>query len=380
MTQTPIHPARQMPFDVLVAGLDDAVAKGMVKRRDSAELGVSMYTYTERCVYEGAWDAFSLVARGLIIDHVNGRLVATPFPKFFNVGELLAVIPDLPFEAFEKLDGSLIIAFHHAGEWRTATKGSFDSDQAKWAKARLDDSFHDHMDEGSTYLFEAVYPENRIVVHYAEPALVLLGAYWSDGEEHDPIDLGLLVALNGDGWRRPQVTHFEDLGELVELAKGLPSSLEGYVLRFADGSRVKVKGDEYKRIHALMSNAGPLQVWASLLAGDDMQALRRDLPEEFWEDFDQIHNILMARFLALFQKLVAKSKEVDVFNDKELGLRLTEIDEDVRPFMFPFRKSGHILHPRLKETMWRAIRPTGGVLDGYTPSYAVSAVQSELAA
>ncbi|MBO1019965.1 hypothetical protein IPV08_08305 [Methylobacterium sp. SD274] len=89
-------------------------------------------------MYDHGWDRYSLLARGLIIDPAAGVVVATPFPKFFNIGERHATVPDLPFEAFEKLDGSLIIAFHHSGKWRTATKGALNSSQAVWAQTRLD--------------------------------------------------------------------------------------------------------------------------------------------------------------------------------------------------------------------------------------------------
>ena len=39
------------------------------------------------------------------------------------------------------------------------------------------------LEPGTTYLAEATYPENRIVIHYAEPALFMLGALESDGLE-----------------------------------------------------------------------------------------------------------------------------------------------------------------------------------------------------
>jgi len=93
--------------------------------------------YTPRCVYEDGWDEFTVMARALIVDEAAGQVVATPFPKFFNVGERRGEVPDLTFEAFEKLDGSLIIAFHHTGRWCAATKGTFDSEQAIWTQTRL---------------------------------------------------------------------------------------------------------------------------------------------------------------------------------------------------------------------------------------------------
>ena len=163
-----------MPFDALLAGLERARGVGFVHRRFDPVMKLQLFVYTPRGVYEDGWDAFTLLARGLVIDPDAGRIVATPFAKFFNAGERHGDIPDLPFEAFEKLDGSLIIVFHHAGAWRTATKGAFDSPQAAWAKARLDAADLAPLSPGTTYLFEAVYPENRIVVRYAAPALVLL--------------------------------------------------------------------------------------------------------------------------------------------------------------------------------------------------------------
>ncbi len=47
------------------------------------------------------------------------------------------------------------------------------------------DRSHDlsFLDKETTYLAEAIYPENRIVVHYQHTGLVLLGAYRGDGSE-----------------------------------------------------------------------------------------------------------------------------------------------------------------------------------------------------
>lgn len=101
-----IHPARQMPFTALLAGLERARGLGFVHRRVNRAAGLQLFIYTPRCVYDDGWDEFTVMARGLILDEVAGQVIATPFPKFFNVGERRGDVPDLPFEAFEKLDGS----------------------------------------------------------------------------------------------------------------------------------------------------------------------------------------------------------------------------------------------------------------------------------
>lgn len=126
------HPARRMEFDELWEGLQAAKAERLVSENVGQD-GLRLYCYSDSCVYDKGWNDITMLARGIILDPQEKRVVATPFPKFFNVGERLDAIPDLAFETFEKLDGSLIILFHHKGEWRTATKGSLGSDQAKWA-------------------------------------------------------------------------------------------------------------------------------------------------------------------------------------------------------------------------------------------------------
>jgi len=177
------HPARAMDFTDLVEGLEAARAAGYIYRRFDAETGRALYCYTSKCVYDEVWTDITVLARGLILDPAERRIVATPFPKFFNVGEGGRPVPDLPFESFEKLDGSLAIIHHHGGRWRAATKGAFDSDQARWAEAWLDTHDLSVLDQGTTYLAEATYPENRIVIRYDEPNLVLLAAYAGDGTE-----------------------------------------------------------------------------------------------------------------------------------------------------------------------------------------------------
>ncbi|WP_020476283.1 T4 RnlA family RNA ligase [Zavarzinella formosa] len=366
------HPARTMPFDQLWDGLQKAVADKRVKENVGQD-GLRLYCYSESTVYERAWDDVTMLARGVILDPVAKRVVATPFPKFFNVGERLDSVPDLHFETFEKLDGSLIILFHHNGEWRCATKGSLGSDQAKWAMKWIVGHDLSVLDRDTTYLAEAIYPENRIVVHYADSGLFLLAAYHGDGSEMNYADL----RETGErlGWAVAKRHGYESISELLALAKTLPPSKEGFVLRFANGLRLKVKGDEYCRIHRLVSGLSPLAMWEAMQAGDDLNVLRRQLPEEFWSDFDLITAILRQQADDLIEAVSIEAVAVSHLSDKEVGLRLAEFPDDVRRFIFPFRKTGgDLLSGRTKDLVYRSIRPDGNRLAGYVPSSAMSRV------
>ena len=84
-------------------------------------------------------------------------------------------LPNEPFEVYEKLDGSLGILYWLGDEPYIATRGSFESPQAQIATELLRAYDLSGLDRRRTYLFEIIYPENRIVVNYDDRReLVLL--------------------------------------------------------------------------------------------------------------------------------------------------------------------------------------------------------------
>lgn len=371
-----VHPARTLPFQELLAGLQEAKGAGIVSEQRGDD-GLSLYCYTRRATYERLWTPISVLARGLVLDCVSQRVVATPFPKFFNHGENVSQsIPALPFEVFEKVDGSLIVIFHHNGKWKTATKGSFSSDQAKWAHEYLLRCDVSSLTPGVTYLAEAIYAENRIVVRYEEAGLILLAAYSENGDEYSFDEL--TTVGRALGWRTAKRHSFSSVSDLLAKASELPASEEGFVLRFSDGTRLKIKGAEYRRIHALVSRCSPLAMWEAMLAADDLANIRRDLPEEFWPDFDGIIRALNSQLRHIVEATAWEAQQRSEMSDKEIGLCLQTLPQEVRPFIFPYRKNdGDLFSGRTRQTLFRAIRPTGNILPGYEPSYALNRVIDE---
>lgn len=372
----PVHPARLIPYRDLRDGLREAVEKRLVFEQASGDL--RLYCYAPACVYDRAWTDVTLAARGLVLDVKREAVVATSFPKFFNHGERGEPIPDLGFDVFEKLDGSLIVIFYDQahGGWCCATKGSFRSDQAKAAARWLTDQNLSELRPGYTYLCEYVAPDNRIVVPYDRTELVLLGLY--DEEGCEPLWPVVQATADRLGWRAAERHAFASIAELVSHAADLPATREGFVVRFTNGLRLKIKGDEYRRIHALISRVTPLALWEALAAGDDLTAIRRQLPEEFWVDFDAILSIIEGSVSDVIQAVVIEARNVANLSDKELGLRLAEYPEPIRGFLFPYRKSGgDLLSGRARQALFRAVRPTGNVLAGYRPSYAMNRVAEE---
>mgnify|MGYP001616923139 CR=1 FL=1 len=384
MIQAPRHPARVWPFEMLEQRLLDSAAEGLVSVQREGPL--ALFCYSKEAVYSREWTPAVRLARGLVLDLDARRVVATPWPKFWNLGESptpgepAPTLPAEPFEVFDKLDGSLIVIWHWGGRWRCSTKGSFNSPQAHWAAARiaeLDRQQLECLTPGATYLCEAIYAENRIVIHYPEDRLHLLAAYHEDGREFSYAELFAVAAGLRHSW--PLVARLQEpsIAALLAQVPELPADREGFVLRFESGLRLKIKGEAYLRIHRAVSRLTPLAVWEHLAAGNLAESLRRELPEEFWLDFDRIHMLLLEEFSNHHRLLQVLVEHTTKLEDKALGLALQSgkfRGEPLAKLLFTARKQPE----RVEARLWELIRPTGNQLEGYRPGSAITRVQQEV--
>ena len=256
--------------------LDDYSKRGLLIKQVHPKLPLHIWNYTPEVQYGQLWDNITLSCRGLVTDD-RGNVLAKPFKKFFNIEEDRHV-PTQDFEVFEKMDGSLGIVFKYNGEVIYATRGSFASDQAKWmAKYGEKYNFKDILVEGFTYLFEIIYPENRIVVDYGDQErLVLLGIINTETGEEIPYDDILF-----DGW--DIVQKYDGIRDYSELKGKIDNNAEGFVVRFSNGDRMKIKGEEYLRLHKIMTNISTTGVWEHLSTGGDINELLKDVPDEFYK-------------------------------------------------------------------------------------------------
>lgn len=238
------------------------------------EADLLIHNYSPKAAYEHYWTPETLMSRGLITD-LEGRIVARPFPKFFNLGERDEALPNEPFEVFEKLDGSLGILYFWEGQPFIATRGSFNSSQSRKANAILREQYAtERFERHLTYLFEIIYPENRVVVHYgAREELILLGMIETDSGTELPLE-----AFEGE---MPVAKRYPDFQSLEEVLAVQEDNREGFVVRFQSGYRIKVKMEEYVRLHRIMTGVTPLKIWDLLKTGASLDVYLQNVPEEF---------------------------------------------------------------------------------------------------
>jgi RNA ligase len=266
----------------VVAGRTDWSELGNITARATGPFVV--LNYTARAAFEGVWTPAERICRGLIVDRRTGEVAARAFDRFFNWGEGGRTTTAPVETVLEKADGSLAILVRTDDGPVISTRGSMESEQARWATAFLRDRYHlDGLDDDLTLLWEAIYPENRIVVDYGDRQdLVLLAARNRRTGTYAPH--ADVVALAGRyGFSLPRLYDPADPDALASLCATLPANDEGFVVTFTDGQRFKFKGEEYKRLHRLVTGLSFGRVLEAVAAGT-LQELFEAIPDEFLAD------------------------------------------------------------------------------------------------
>ena len=260
--------------------LNDYIEKGLVVKNDHPTLPLSIYNYSRTCQYENKWDDITKMCRGLILDK-EGNVVAKAFDKFFNYEELtLGDIPEESFEVFEKLDGSLGILFWYQGKWILASKGSFVSEQALKGKQILNQQYNvEVLPKGYTTVVEIIYPENRIVCDYGGDELLVVLSMVSNASGKE-LDYDSMMSFN-EVSKIPVVKKYDGIENYDTLKSMIGNDREGYVVRFKNGFRMKIKGEEYVRLHRILTGFSNVDIWEYLKDGKDINELLDRVPDEF---------------------------------------------------------------------------------------------------
>jgi T4 RnlA family RNA ligase len=288
--------------------LNQLIADGYINVNKHPNADLYIYNYSQKAQYERLWNDWTLACRGLIMDK-DYNIVARPFQKFFNLGELESeslIGGNIPpsgvrglFEVYEKMDGSLGILYWIDNQCFIATRGSFISEQAQVATEMLHTQYAEViplLDKSKTYLFEIIYPENRIVLDYGnERKLVLLAIIdTKTGLENELQDIGFEVVKRYDG--------LNDLSKLKELEE---ENKEGFVVKFKDGYRLKVKFDEYQRLHRIVTQVSNQDIWEFLKDDKDFAPLLDRVPDEFYDWVKETK----AQLLEKYSEIEAEAKK-----------------------------------------------------------------------
>lgn len=323
---------------------------------------LAIYNYADIVQITGNWTHETRTARGLIVDLDTGDVLARPFKKFFNYGqEKVDYDLDAPlYHVGNKYDGSLGIVYRRPdGRLAVATRGSFESEQAKHATELLLDKRsgdYDHFDyfveHGFTPLCEIVYPENRIVVNYND----------FDGL----VELGVVEVATGDYTPPLGARNWPSLRDV--LARPDRPNAEGWVVWTDPQTAVKIKQQDYIELHRIVTGLNRKSVWRALSKGEDeFKALLEQLPDELYawaegvakelrEEYAEIMREVDDHYLAVLDDFDFNPGAQDF--DRKLFAQdvAANVPSEYRGFMFALLDKQH---GRVQDKIWSMVEPKG---------------------
>lgn len=329
------------------AEIEPYIQQGLInkKTRSSGPVILALYNYTETCQRKWAWDRVTRCCRGLILELETGRLVALPFEKFFNLGE----VPETSWEALpwersyaivEKYDGVLGIIYYHNGSWDIATRGSFDSPLACYAREKLLPRLKvARLREGYTYLTEII--QKGVVaglLHYDWEGLVLVGRRHNETGKLDwPEKLPGLAeeigALPPRVYNRPT-----DIRAFVEELQRSSQLREGVVITFERGLMVKVKTEQYLLLLRALKSLPEEEIIKGVAQGKE-EKLLEGVPSELLpilrskvKHYAKLREDILQRILSYFKSIKG------IEDRKSFALAVQEkVPQQYWAFMFALR-------------------------------------------
>lgn len=286
--------------------IEDHISADNISKVKHPVHDIYILTYTKQCQYGNAWDDITMVCRGLVVD-AEYNIISHSMKKFFNHFELERMNiepPVLPFEVFEKMDGSLIYLFNYNGEWIFISKGSFQSEQCIEAKKIFEEIYsYNWLVKHITYSFEVIYQENRIVIDYGDRRdLVALTMFDNESGNEIPFySEPFNIVKKYDG-----LTQISEIKDQFNHLRGV--EFEGVVLRFNDGFRMKIKMDDYFRLHRLLSGLSEKSLWELLSTKADVDEFKSLFVAE--EEILHWINTTIATFQYKFMTIEDESKRV----------------------------------------------------------------------
>lgn len=298
--------------------LHEYKTKKLVKSQSHVKHDLTIWNYTDIVQFRKLWDPILLQCRGLVTNS-KGEIIARPFKKFFNAGEREHSGTD-DFDIYDKLDGSLGILFHYHDDWIICTRGSFTSTQAIKAQELLESKYplYKNLDTEITYLFEIIYPENQIVVNYGnKEELIFIGAF------HTQTNTEIYPITNYDPIKACNfpIAELHDFKEYDTLKTLNWKNKEGFVVRFSNGERIKIKFEQYLAIHKSVSTVTEQRLWELFKKSNDLNEFAEGIPDEFMDWVNKTWNEFNTLYDDYVQQITIEYNQYFTRNRKDFALQ-----------------------------------------------------------
>lgn len=215
--------------------------------------------------------------RGIMFDTATGKIIRRPYNKFHNVNQteetmasnIASMYEQMDTKILMKEDGSMVSPFMVGDKLFWGTRRG-ETEQVSLMKndinvRKYENTVRKICNLGITLCFEYVSPSNVIILKYQEPKLILTGA--RDNITGKYIDI-YTEELFKEFDKVVEYSVNKNDYSILELIKKMQyeTGIEGVVIVFGNGHRVKLKCEEYVILHKSKSMVSiRREVWTYIL-------------------------------------------------------------------------------------------------------------------
>ena len=285
---------------------------------------IYLISYSKICQMQKIWNDTTTKCRGIVYNKTTEEILAIPFKKFFNYEEFpeeeinekidLLLKDNHNYKIYNKLDGSLGILYWVDNIPFICTKGSFNSEQAFHANyilATKYESIFNKLDRDITYLFEVIYPTDLHVVSY--------------GDVDDIFLIGAINRQTGEDINIYTIPYFAkticyddvfDWRNIRNIING--DNKEGFVVRFDNGFRFKLKYERYWELHYLKTGLTRKKILNALI--EDKSNVIKSAISRFDEEHQIYYNHIVSDIIDRYNEIYNICKaEYEEFTDIKEG-------------------------------------------------------------
>lgn len=252
--------------------------------------------------------------RGIIFSKKTGKVIRRPHHKFFNLNErpetlLQNVDMSRPHYIPVKLDGSMIAPFiddDNVMHWGTKMGVTDIATHPHHFATVLNPHYQawarDALQSGYTPIFEWCSRKQRIVIDYPEDRLVLTAVRHMETGEYWAYEALITVQREGIEVVNLRPDPVSNWDAFVETVKAETEG-EGYIIVFDNGHKLKMKNDEYCRIHKAKDSLSQEKLVLGLILRDLVDDIKAKVAEDERERLDRFQNEVISGILAKAEEL-----------------------------------------------------------------------------
>ena len=326
--------------------IDKLVEDNYLIKNKHPNFPIYSYCYSQKCEIEEYWNDITLNCRGTILDN-DGNYVFRAVKKFFNKDQNQIAkdayknlnLKNLVY--LDKMDGSFIKISKYNNNLIIGSKTSFENEFTNWAKEIIE---RDNLkfEDGLSYHFELIVPENRIVVDYKKDRNLYL---WAVIETKTGKELNIY---------EERFSIFNKVKTINNIENYLKKeNIEGVVI-YDGKNRLKLKTEEYLKLHRIKTVCSKKRIIELLKEGKSIKDF--DFPDEFIKDLIKMEDEIKEKFDNILNW--TQRWKMDLFNihkmtKKSLALNTSlGFDKTQKKLLFLAESNKEEM---LKEYIWKII-------------------------